>query len=206
MPSASKRVRRGSAGGSAVSAVRTASTSQDVSDASVRCGRCRPCVWVSSVGTPASSRRAHSRRTARSAASSSSRQTESATGPWSGTRMAALEPASGRGSGRGAADDVHGLTGYLPLLVRRYDQHGDLAALRGDRERLGPPVLVAVGVHGDAEPLQAGEGGGPQGGGVLPPPGREDDGVDHAEDGVVGADVLADAVAEDVEREPGRGV
>src|SRR5205807_6634164 len=62
--------------------------------------------------------------------------------------------------------------------------------------------LVASAIDGDAQRFQAGQAPGPYHGAVLADPGGERDRVEPAEYRVVGADVLADAVAVHVEGEP----
>ncbi|GAB7303128.1 hypothetical protein MAFF212519_09830 [Clavibacter michiganensis] len=70
---------------------------------------------------------------------------------------------------------------------------------------MGGGELVAVGIHLDAEVLEAGEAATAQQRVVLADARREDHRVEAAELGRVGADVAADPVPVDLERERARG-
>ncbi len=87
------------------------------------------------------------------------------------------------------------------VCAARHQPDGDVGGVERHEGRAGDRALVAYVVHDDPEPLEARQRGRPDLGTVLADAGGEDDGVDGAEHGVVGADVLADPVAVHVERE-----
>src|SRR5690606_26797502 len=105
--------------------------------------------------------------------------------------------------GVSAADDLDRLAGDLELLVRRDDEDAHPAARRRDVARLTGASLVGGVVELDPEHVQTGERAGADLGRVLADAGGEHDRVDAAEGGRVGADVLAQPVAVDLERERG---
>ena len=103
-------------------------------------------------------------------------------------------------------DDLERLAGDLPLLVRRDDEHGDLGAVGRDRPRARPPRRrCAPASTLDAEALQAAAAPRARTAAAFSPtPPVKTTASTVAEHGVVGADVLADPVAVDVEGEPAR--
>src|SRR5690606_40984883 len=105
--------------------------------------------------------------------------------------------------GVSAADDLDRLAGDLELLVRGDDEDAHPAARRRDVARLTGASLVGGVVELDPEHVQTGERAGADLGRVLADAGGEHDRVDAAEGGRVGADVLAQPVAVDLERERG---
>src|SRR5690606_15513058 len=102
--------------------------------------------------------------------------------------------------GVSAADDLDRLAGDLELLVRGDDEDAHPAARRRDVARLTGASLVGGVVELDPEHVQTGERAGADLGRVLADAGGEHDRVDAAEGGRVGADVLAQPVAVDLER------
>ncbi len=105
---------------------------------------------------------------------------------------------------RAHVDEDRGLGGHLELLVGR-DRRARRPRLPSG-EMTVSPARVARRVDRDPEPLEARQRAGAHDRVVLADAGGEDDRVGAAERGEVGADVLADPVAVDVERELGGGV
>ena len=104
----------------------------------------------------------------------------------------------------GRLDRADRLAGDRELLVGRDHHHQGAGPVRGDDRRLLLAAGVAVRVHRDAQRFQALERAGADDRVVLADARGERDDVDPAEHRVVGADVLAQPVQVDVERQRAR--